>query len=65
MGQNTGSGDQKLIYGNKVLYDAFTDRTIHIHLLKDDIYCGEYYVCEQPYLEAGRWIFPLKNCNNL
>ncbi len=60
MGQDTGGFEQELIYGNKLLYDAYNNSDKHIHLIKDDVYCGECYVCEKPYLENGKWIFPLK-----
>ncbi|MCX7067830.1 MAG: phospholipase D family protein [Methylococcales bacterium] len=58
-GQNTGAGVQKLIYGNKDLYDSFKNKSITIHLFKDDVYRGKFYIVRKPYLENGRWIFPL------
>jgi sugar-specific transcriptional regulator TrmB len=58
-GQNTGAGVQKLIYGNKDLYDSFENESITIHLFKDDVYRGKFYIVRKPYLENGRWIFPL------
>jgi hypothetical protein len=58
-GQNTGGGEQKLIYGNKLLYDSFGNSKINIFLFKNYTYVGEYTVVEKPYLEQGKWIFPL------
>ena len=58
-GQNTGSGAQKLLYGNKDLYDAYTNKNIKIHLFKDYNYCGEYEIVKKPYLQNDKWIFPL------
>ncbi len=61
VGQDTGTNEQRLIYGNKQLYEAFNNSNMHIHLVKDNIYQGEFYVCQKPYIENGKWIFPLKS----
>ena len=58
-GQNTGKGDQKLIYGNKDLYSAYENKDINIHLFKNSVYSGEYYIVKEPYLDNGKWVFPL------
>jgi hypothetical protein len=58
-GQNTGEGEQKLIYGNKLLYYSYGNSKIKIFLFKNYTYAGEYTVVEKPYLEQGKWIFPL------
>lgn len=58
-GQNTGTGDQKLKHGNKDLYDSFGNDSITIHLFKDLVYCGKFYIKIKPSLEDGKWIFPL------
>jgi hypothetical protein len=59
-GQNTGPGVQRLIYGNKALYDAYQNRSIGIYFLRAFVYYGEYFVKSVPYLENGKWIFPLE-----
>lgn len=63
-GQNTGADVQKLIYGNKDLYDAYQKRNIKILLFKNYKFDGEYFVYKEPYLkENGKWTFPLaKGC---
>lgn len=58
-GQNTGSSVQRLIHGNKDLYDSFGNDSITIHLFKDLVYCGKFYIKMKPYLEDSKWIFPL------
>jgi hypothetical protein len=58
-GQNTGEGEQKLIYGNKLLYYSYGNSKIKIFLFENYTYAGEYTVVEKPYLEQGKWIFPL------
>ncbi|WP_300719129.1 hypothetical protein [uncultured Desulfovibrio sp.] len=60
-GQNTGQGIQQLIYGNKNLYDCFKNPQSRIFFFKDGIFCGEKYICQEPYQENGKWIFPLKD----
>lgn len=60
MGQNTGTPEQMLKYGNKALYDSFTHGRGRIFLFKDDIFQGEYIICREPYKEKGKWYFPLK-----
>ena len=60
VGQNTGSIEQKIIYGNKVLYDAYENPEAKIYLFRDNIFYGEVYVCERPYVENGKLIYPLK-----
>jgi hypothetical protein len=63
-GQNTGPGDQELIYGNKDLNDAYQNKDIKIILFKNYIFEGEYFICKEPYMkENGKWTFPLaKGC---
>ncbi|MCI5162730.1 MAG: hypothetical protein D3917_12075 [Candidatus Electrothrix sp. AX5] len=58
-GQNTGIGDQKLIYGNKNLYSAYKEKNIKIHFFKGYLYSGSYKIISEPYMENGKWIFPL------
>jgi hypothetical protein len=58
-GQNTGGGEQKLIYGNKKLYDSFGNDSIKIYLFKNLEYQGEFSINREPYLDKGKWIFPL------
>lgn len=58
-GQNTGPGKQKLIFGNKDIYDSFENKSVAIHLLKNYVYAGTFYVKEKPFLENGKWVFPL------
>ena len=58
-GQNTGSGEQKLIYGNKDLYNSFENKSVTIHLFKDYVYVGKFYIKMKPYLDDAKWIFPL------
>lgn len=60
-GQNTGKGEQKLIYGNKLLYDAYKNNKINIFLFKNGVYCGLQYVCEMPFFKDGKYFFPLRN----
>lgn len=59
-GQNTGHGDQKLIFGNKDLYDIYAngnDKTIF--LFKDYVYVGTFLIDSEPYQKNGSWRFPL------
>lgn len=58
-GQNTGPGAQKLIYGNKDLYEAYGNDKTTIHLFTDFIYNGCVYVASKPYTKDGVWFFPL------
>lgn len=60
-GQNTGKGEQKLIYGNRLLYDAYTNDKINIFLFKNGVYCGLQYICEIPFFKDGKYFFPLRN----
>jgi hypothetical protein len=59
-GQNTGTNPQKLIYGNKILDDAYNNKSISIYLFRDDIFYGEQCICEKPFLENGTYYFPLR-----
>ena len=59
MGQNTGTPEQLLKYGNKALYDSFAYGIGRIFLFKDDVFQGEYVICRKPYQEKGKWYFPL------
>ncbi|MEZ6853155.1 phospholipase D family protein [Halodesulfovibrio aestuarii] len=63
-GQNTGQGKQKLIYGNKALYDAYTDKSLQIYLFSNNIFKGLAEVAEKPAQENGKWIFPLRLTNS-
>ena len=38
-GQNTGGGEQKLIYGNKLLYESYKKPTVRIFFFKNYTYC--------------------------
>jgi hypothetical protein len=58
-GQNTGPGAQKLIYGNKDLYEAYGNDKTTIYLFADFIYSGCVYVSSKPYTKNGVWFFPL------
>ncbi len=58
-GQNTGTATQELKYGNKTLYEAYKTKD-SVLLFRNYIYRGEYIVVKKPYLENGKWIFPLK-----
>lgn len=60
MGQNTGAEIQELKYGNKALHDSFTTGKGRIFLFKDNVFQGECLVCQSPFQEDGKWIFPLK-----
>lgn len=62
-GQNTGQEEQKLIYGNKALYDAYTNKSVQIYLFSNNIFKGLAEVSEKPAQESGKWIFPLKLTN--
>lgn len=58
-GQNTGPGAQKLIFGNKDLYEAYGNDKATIHLFTDFIYSGCVYVASKPYTKDSVWFFPL------
>jgi hypothetical protein len=58
-GQNTGKGDQKLIYGNKKLYDAYDEPSTPIYLFKNYIYIGQYILSAKPFFKNGKWFFPI------
>jgi phosphatidylserine/phosphatidylglycerophosphate/cardiolipin synthase-like enzyme len=58
-GQNTGGGSQKLIYGNKLLYEAYNNTSVKIYFFKNYTYCGEFEIIQKPYMENGKWIFPI------
>lgn len=58
-GQNTGTNEQKLIYGNKDLHDCFGSASKRIYLFKDYTFCGEFFIKDKPYKNAGNWYFPL------
>lgn len=58
-GQNVGSGEQKLIFGNKDLFDCFGNQESIIHLFRKGVYVGRYAVSAAPYLKNGEWRFPL------
>lgn len=58
-GQNTGPGAQKLIFGNKNLYEAYENDKATIHLFTDFIYSGCVYVASKPYTKDSVWFFPL------
>jgi hypothetical protein len=63
-GQNTGQNTQQLIYGNKILYDCYSNSSKIIHFFLDYTYLGMVNTYKQPYQENGKWIFPLKiSCN--
>ena len=63
-GQNTGTDVQKMIYGNKDLYETFKKMNRKILLFKNYKFDGEYFIYKEPYLkENGKWTFPLaKGC---
>lgn len=63
-GQNTGQGNQKLIYGNKALYDAYTNKSVAIYLFSNDVFKGMAEVAQKPKQENGKWVFPLKLLTN-
>ena len=60
MGQNTGTPEQELWYGNKVLYTCFETRIGRIFLFEDNTFMGEYVFAQEPFKENGKWFFPLK-----
>ena len=60
MGQNTGSPEQELRYGNKALYTCFETGQGRIFLFEDNIFMGEYEFAKEPFKENGKWLFPLK-----
>lgn len=55
----TGQNPQQLIYGNKILYDCYSDTSKIIHLFRAYKYYGIADIYKQPYQENGKWIFPL------
>ena len=59
-GQNTGGSVQKLIYGNLDLWNAYKNESDNIFLFVDYVYKGQFAICIEPYLNDGRYIFPLK-----
>lgn len=59
-GQNTGDGPQRLIYGNRALYDCYENPKRRIFLFRDNVYAGEYVFAAQPFHKDGRWFFPLR-----
>ena len=60
MGQNTGTPEQELWHGNKVLYTCFETGIGRIFLFEDNIFMGEYEFAKEPFKENGKWFFPLK-----
>lgn len=60
MGQNTGSPEQELWYGNKALYTCFETGQGRIFLFEDSVFMGEYEFAKEPFKENGKWLFPLK-----
>ncbi len=59
-GQNTGTSDQKLKYGNKDLYDAY-ERGAKICFFRDRCYRGQYTIIQKPYkADSGQWVSPLQ-----
>jgi hypothetical protein len=59
-GQNTGGNEQRLIYGNKSLYDAYQNNRTKILFFKNYCFLGEHKIIELPYMKDGKWIFPIK-----
>ena len=59
-GQNTGEGEQKLIFGNKILYDLYQSKNKEILFFKDYYFQGLVLPHLEPYQKEGRWIFPLR-----
>lgn len=59
IGQNTGTVQQKLIYGNKDLYDSYQDDNIMIYLFKDNIYLGRVKLKDKPFYKYNQLCFPL------
>ena len=61
IGQNTGSKNQMLKYGNKTLYENFLTGKGRIFVFRDSIFKGEFIISEQPFQnDTGQWVFPLK-----
>lgn len=60
MGQNTGTKEQELWYGNKSLYTCYETGQGRIFLFEDNIFMGEYEFAKEPFKEGGKWFFPLK-----
>jgi hypothetical protein len=58
-GQKTGAGPQKLIFGNKDLFDCYEKKHVRIHFFTDFVYTGQVYISSKPYTENGVWLFPL------
>lgn len=57
-GQNTGNGPQQLIFGNKLLYDAYSKKECFF-VFRGYVYEGMYYVCQKPFIKNDKWIFPI------
>jgi hypothetical protein len=53
-GQNGG-----LSGNNKYLYDSFGNESVTIHLFMDYVYVGKFYIKTRPYIDDGKWFFPL------
>ena len=61
MGQNTGTPEQELWYGNRALYTCFESGAGRIFLFEDNIFIGEQVFAKEPFKENGKWFFPLKS----
>ncbi|MCH9852241.1 MAG: hypothetical protein K0U45_01910 [Alphaproteobacteria bacterium] len=59
-GQNTGSDEQKLIYGNKELHDAYHVSPKDILYFYNYDYQGLMQFAKKPYQKDGKWLFPIK-----
>ena len=60
MGQNTGTPEQELWFGNKALYTCFETGLGRIFLFEDSVFMGEYEFAKEPFKKDGKWFFPLK-----
>ena len=60
MGQNTGTPEQELWFGNKALYTCFETGIGRIFLFEDSVFMGEYEFAKEPFKKDGKWFFPLK-----
>ena len=58
-GQETGTPEQELLYGNLSLYNCWGDPAKAIHLFEKSVYLGEHFVSDEPKKEEGKWRFPL------
>ena len=65
MGQNTGTPEQELRYGNKILHSCFETGQGRIFLFEDSVFMGEYGFAKEPFKEKGKWFFPLKRKRDL